>query len=377
MTNFRKACMRFAGSLALILTAAAALPPALSRAQNSPAQRPPSLKSRILFQSTQGSEGWVNEIYTMDEDGKHQVRLTYNDVDDASPIWSPQGDRIAFLSFRNDLGYDIYLMNPDGSGERPLRDAEHGGPLLTNNIQWSPDGKKIMFAVGGKISVVEVIAADGSYSTAPVENLSANAPDYAYDSAPRWSPDGSMIAFTSKGCAECFPDIFVINADGTGRTQVTNTPNVEYDPRWTPTGRIAYGVFLDDMSTNTYVSNPDGTGEQPLTDVVPQALNPVWSPDGTRVIFGSAGPAGSTLGGIYTMNVDGTGLTFLTGEANGGGLWLWSPDGNSIVAHIINDLNAIDVICFNANGTNRRVVNMTKTRKADEYAWSWQRLPTP
>jgi Tol biopolymer transport system component len=68
---------------------------------------------------------------------------------------------------------------------------------------------------------------------------------------------------------------------------------------------------------------------------------------------------------------------FLTDEANGGGRVLWSPDGTRIVAHTVNDAtNCIDVISFDANPISRKVTNMTKTRKADEFAWSWQRLPT-
>lgn len=373
MINF-KACLKFAGSLALALTAAA-LPAARTSAQSAREQQP-SPNGRILFQSTQGSDNYVNEIYTMDADGKRQVRLTYNEVDDASPVWSPQGDRIAFLSFRNESGYDIYLMNPDGSGERPLRDADHGGPLLTNNIEWSPDGTKLMYAVGGKISVVEVIAPDGSYSTAPVQNLSASAPDYAFDNNATWSPDGSSVAFISNGCSGCFPDLFTINADGTGRAQLTTTFDAEFAPAWTPAGRIAYGSFRGG-SSNTYVINADGTGDQVLADSVAEAHGPVWSPDGTRVLFGSSGPASSPRPGLYTMNVDGTGLTFLTDEADGGGKCLWSPDGTKIVAHAVNDANWIDVITFDADGANRHVTNMTKTRKADEFAWSWQRLPTP
>jgi TolB protein len=374
MITSHKACLRFTSLLALML-AAAVLPSANSQAQTAARTQPQSPNGKILFQSTQGSDNFVNEIYTMDAEGKHQVRLTYNDFDDASPVWSPQGDRIAFLSMRSDAGYDIYLISPDGTGERPLRDADHGGPLITNNIEWSPDGKKIMFNVGGKISVVEVIAADGSLSLAPVQNLSASAPSYAFDSDATWSQGGSKIAFISNACATCFPDLFVINADGSGRTQLTTTPDAEGGPRWTPTGSIAYTSFRDG-SANTYVINDNGTGDHLLTGVVPDVSNAIWSPDGTRIIFNSSGPASAPRSGLYLINVDGSGLVFLTDEANGGGRVLWSPDGNKIVAHTVNDANCIDVISFDANPVKMKVTNMTKTRKADEFAWSWQRLPT-
>ena len=373
MTFPRKAFLNVAGLLALALVTAA-LPPSSSSAQSAPTKES-SPSGKILFQSTQGSDTPVNEIYTMEADGKRQTRLTYNEFDDTHPIWSPQGDRIAFLSDRGAGGYDIYLMNPDGTGERLLRDAANGGPLLTNNIEWSPDGSRIMYAVGGKIYVVEVMAPGGGYSTTPVQNVSATAPVGAFDSNATWSPDGYKLAFISKmSCATCFPDLFVMNADGSERKQLTFTYDAEFGPHWTPTGRIAYGSYRNDPP-NAYVINVDGTGDGLLTTQVGEVGGPVWSPDGARVAFRSAGPDSVPRRGLYVMNADGSGLTFLTDEANGGGRILWSQDGTKIVAHSLNAENCIDVISLDSAGAGRRATNMTKTKKADEYAYSWQRRP--
>ena len=371
MSTFRKSCLKVAGPLALAL-AAAVLPQASASAQSAREQQPSG--GKILFQSTQGSDTFVNEIYAMESDGKRQTRLTNNEFDDTFPLWSPQGDRIAFLTDRG-AGYDIYLMNPDGTGERALRDANSGGPLLTDNMEWSPDGKRLMYAVGGKVYVVEVIAPDGSDSNAPVEDLSASAPAYAFNNNATWSPDGSKIAFISYGCSGCFPDLFVMNNDGTGRAQLTTTPQAEFTPRWSAAGLIAYGSFRSGQS-NVYVINADGTGDHALTGAVAEASGPAWSPDGTRIAFQSAGPAAAPRRGLYAANADGSGLTFLTDEANQSRV-LWSPDGTRLVAHTSNDANWIDVITFNAGSTSRHATNLTKTRKADEFAYSWVQPPTP
>jgi len=371
MSIFRTSCLKLAGPLALAL-AAAVLPHASASAQSVREQQPSN--GKMLFQSTQGSDTFVNEIYTMEADGKRQTRLTNNEFDDTSPLWSPQGDRIAFLTNRG-AGYDIYLMNPDGTGERALRDAAHGGPLLTDNIEWSPDGKRLLYAVGGKVYVVEVIAPDGSYSNAPVQDLSATAPAYAFDNNATFSPDGSKVAFISYGCSGCFPDLFVMNVDGTGRTQLTTTPEAEFTPRWSAAGLIAYGSFRSGPS-NIYVMNADGTGDHVLTGAVADASGPAWSPDGARIAFQSEGPAAAPRRGLYTANADGTGLTFLTDEA-GAGRVLWSPDGTRLAGHASNDANFIDVVTFDAASTSRRATDLTKTRKADEFAYSWVRPATP
>jgi Tol biopolymer transport system component len=122
------------------------------------------------------------------------------------------------------------------------------------------------------------------------------------------------------------------------------------------------------------VINVNGTGDHLLTNAVSEVSGAVWSPDGTRILFNSPGPAAAPRSGLYVMNVDGSGLMFLTDEANGGGHSMWSPDGTKIIAHAVNDANCIDVISLESNGMSRRATNLTKTRKADEFACSWQRL---
>jgi dipeptidyl aminopeptidase/acylaminoacyl peptidase len=107
------------------------------------------------------------ELYRMNADGSDQTRLTTNPADDREPAWSPDGNKIAFVS-----NFEIYRMNADGTGQ----------VQLTHN------------AAGG-------------------------------DEWPTWSPDGSKIAFTSYGgISNPFGAVYLINEDGTGRTQLTNNP---------------------------------------------------------------------------------------------------------------------------------------------------------
>ena len=84
---------------------------------------------RIAFVSNR--EGKGDEVYVMDADGKNPHNLTNNPSYDGFSSWSPDGRRIAFTSNRGDEGYEIYVMDADGKNPRNL----------TNNpgINWTPD----------------------------------------------------------------------------------------------------------------------------------------------------------------------------------------------------------------------------------------------
>ncbi len=118
-------------------------------------------------------------------------------------------------------------------------------------------------------------------------------------------------------------DIFVMNADGSGVTQLTNSPADEFLPLFSPDGtRIVFGKCFGG-SCDVVVINADGSGERV---VVNQGFPGAWSPDGNRIALG--GSAGTGIEGIYVVNVDGSGLVrvldpdFITD---------WSPDGRQLM----------------------------------------------
>jgi Tol biopolymer transport system component len=133
----------------------------------------------------------------------------------------------------------------------------------------------------------------------------------ATDGQPAWSPDGKKIAFVSNRAGN--DEIYLMNADGSGVSRLTNNPAIDGAPAWSPDGgKIA---FHSDRtgSFEIYVMNANGMGVSQLTHIFRVSRSPVWSPDGTEIAFTRTGNFGFDLD---LMNADGTAIRRLTGFVN-------------------------------------------------------------
>jgi TolB protein len=197
------------------------------------------------------------EIWVMNADGINPHNLTTNPDD--HPSWSPDGSKIVFSTTR-DQALPIYVMNADGSTQRSI---SPNPPQLGDEPAWSPDGTKVAFrgytptASGRTQPHVYMMNANGT----GVTNLT---PDFAFAGGAEWAPDSSRIVFYGAVTTGDFEDLYTANPDGSGRVQVTATPLVgESSPAWSPDGRrIAY------VERNKYgaaddieIINADGSGE--------------------------------------------------------------------------------------------------------------------
>ena len=242
---------------------------------------------------------------------------------DVACVHSPLLGRILFDSGR-DGNRELYSMNPDGSDVVRLTTTPDD---QESHAASSPNGTRILFEstpgpYGSDVvdPAIYVMNADGSGRV----NLSNGS--YG-DQAPVWSPDGSRVAFTSSYSRAEGIDVWVMNADGTGLVNLTNSPTPnEYVPTWSPDGsRILYTV-ADGATSDLYVMNADGSGQTRLTDDPGYAGFGTWSPDGQRIAFRSTDNGVSK---IFRMNADGSGRTTLTNTA-GAESPSWSPDGGRL-----------------------------------------------
>ncbi|MCH8987821.1 MAG: serine/threonine-protein kinase [Chloroflexi bacterium] len=251
---------------------------------------------RIVFASGRNEET-KREIYIMNADGSGQTRLTNNKHTDQWPVWSPDGRRIAFTSFRDGVS-GIYIMNADGSDQTRLTTS----PGRAWDPTWSPDGKRIAYyGFLGTNAEIFVATTDGLSQKIRLTKNSAR------DSQPTWSPDGARIAFASY--RDGGSRIFAMNADGSNVTRLSYDGSGGEDPDWSPDGtRIAFS-HGGPGNSQIWVMYIDGSGQTRLSNDLNSDEYPVWSSDGTRIVFTSYRDGNPE---IYVMNSDGSGQTRLT-----------------------------------------------------------------
>jgi Tol biopolymer transport system component len=269
------------------------------------------------------------EIYTINPNGTDIRQLTHLAPHHLAqwPAWSPDGSQIVFerVNARRQNNH-IWIMDADGSNLRHL----FPDPWFTDHTpSFSPDGTKVLFsrcqddpppADQGRCAVA-TIDLDG---TGMVQLTVPIAEEQAY--WPRYSPDGTQIAFSVVYGRGVGAGILVMNADG---SNVELVPKLRVGiPDWAPDGsRLVFTTHPFSDLKAIWAVNPDGTGLVQLTAPGERHdSQPVNAPDGSRIVFERYN-ADYSKHWLYTMDPDGTEITRVIRDASNPA---WQPLGSAV-----------------------------------------------
>lgn len=251
--------------------------------------------------------------------GAEPVRLTRDGDFKAHLAWSPDGGKCLFTRIhRGKMG--LWIMNADGSDLKPLLTGQEA-PHFDGH--WSIDSKKICFVfdvlqgTDGKLQINTVLA-DGT------ENRNF-IPHKAFEESPRWSPDGTRLAWVS--ARDGNQEIYTVDAKGENLKRLTTEAAFDNNPSWSPDSKRLAFASSRTGNFEIFAMNADGSEPKRLTNHKALDYWPVWSPDGKRIAFTSNRDGNYD---IYGMNTDGTGLQNLTRHKGQDNFAAWSPDGKRL-----------------------------------------------
>lgn len=239
--------------------------------------------SSIQIMRADGSD--KRKVFESEGRGLNEAKVRMGLAGAFQPTWSPDGEWIAFglgywFAERNTMTAALWRVRRDGTGAEQLTD----GSLHSGFPSYSADGKELVYRVwSAKEKGLRVLDLETRKSRVLTEGI---------DNLPGWSPDGKRIVFTRRG-ADGNYDVYTIHPDGTGLFRCTTHESGDGHAVWSADGRILWSGsqhgFRDEAALyeqtfqqygQIYVMNADGTGKRILTDSRWEDSMPLYVPQG-------------------------------------------------------------------------------------------------
>jgi len=300
-------------------------------------------------------------IWTVSAEGGTPVPVVDDVYYNWSPVWSPQGGLLYFASNRGGSMNLWRVAVDEDSGEvggvpQPITTPSAWSALPS----FSRDGRRLIYATNDNRSFIEQVPFD------PKKGRTTGPPTLIYQGArPIWSadlsPDGAWLVFRSSSPQE---DLFLIRPDGSELRQLTNDPDRDRAPRWSPDSREILFASNRSGKYEAWTIRPDGSGLTQVTHLPQLVLNPAWSPDGRQIGF-TYGSQGTALLDLRTPSS----LRVLPRVEGGQVLArpFWSPDGRYLAGMLLrpDESPAPGIVLWSlADNTYRR---LTQTGRDPEF----------
>lgn len=229
------------------------------------------------------------DIYLTDLKTGHTTQLTQNDRDDIQPVWSPNGQRIAYASSEHGL-YEIYVMNSDGSEKQRITSNEY----MDMTPSWDADGNHLFYVSSrnGPEQIYRYSFDDGTETQMTQSEAGV--------SIPKVSPDNQYIAYLELDNGK--QRLRKMRFDGSEKKKLEDEYNV-ISFNWSPdSSQIAYSGRKS-RKINLFRIELASEERHQLTDTRWADNHPIWTPDGKGLIFLSARDS-QDRAQIYRMDLD-------------------------------------------------------------------------
>jgi len=264
-----------------------------------------------------------SSIWIIGRNGESPLRITDNTHANLSPIWSPDGHGVFYVSNIRG-GRDVYYQPLRAktaagvprrvtTGLRIYGIAGRGETVAYSVWNTSVEIWSFPFPRSGAVSFSKVVARQVTSASERIESL-------------RISPDGKWLAFDSDRSGNM--DIYKMRVDGSDLQQLTRNTADEFHPGWSPDGREVSFQSWRSGNRDSYAMSADGTSERLIASAPGHDFAGMWSPDGTQIAFASDRNGGVSGSELFLVSASGGTPKQLTTQ---GGLWpYWSPDGKFI-----------------------------------------------
>lgn len=252
--------------------------------------------------------------------------------------------QIAYSSLKGD-SKEVYIADYDGSNSRTV--TANGG--LNKFPDWSSDNSELAFVTNlpGK-----------SRWELWIQNLQGGrrvlSMPTSYVSSPAFSQDGNRIAFSTRAKGASNPDVYVAAADGSRRVNLSNHPDIDTSPTWSPTSRQVAFVSDRTGTPQVWVVDSDGSNVQQLVTEGGHCDSPNWSPDGRLVAYSWQAPKHWDHD-IYVVEVASKKIFQLTSGRGSKENPHWSPDGRHITFQSTRT-GTKQIFIMNADGENEKQI---------------------